>query len=273
MYHGVEPDAASTFAEQMELVSRHCNIVPLEVLLSRCTDDICRGEIALTFDDGLRNNRTVVYPILERFRIPATFFVCPGNITSGEWIWTYETLERLRQLSLAERISIAAIVSAHNSGVEELLDALKRLPYSTRLLAQTQIRSRTTHFRPNSDQHQRFDVMNWDELASLDPILITIGSHTMSHPNLTTLTREELDFEVQESQRVLEERLGRAIDYFCYPDGFHDNTAVECVRRVYRGAVTVSWGTLAGRADVYQRPRVPVDPADVPLLAWRLHSA
>jgi peptidoglycan/xylan/chitin deacetylase (PgdA/CDA1 family) len=273
MYHGVDSEAASAFAEQMEFVSRHCSIVPLELLLSRCTAGTCRNELALTFDDGLRNNCTVVYPILERLRLPATFFVCPGNITSGQWIWTYDTLERLQQLPLAERLSVADTISAPGPGADELLDVLKHLPYSTRLLAETEIRTRTTHFHPTPALRQRFDVMNWDELVSLDPSLITIGSHTMSHPNLTTLTREELAFEVQDSRRVLEERLARHIHYFCYPDGFHDNTAVDFVRRVYRGAVTVNWGTLGRRADLYQLPRVPADPADVALFAWRLHSA
>ena len=247
-------------------------LLPLEVLLSRCSARTCQNELALTFDDGLRNNRTVVYPILAKLNLPATFFVCPGNITSGEWIWTYDTLKCLQQLPLAERLSIADAVSAASPNPEELLDVLKRLPYSTRLVVETRIRTRTSNFRSSPVQRERFDLMSWDELASLDPSLITIGSHTMSHPNLTTLTHEELDFEVQESRRVLEDRLGRNIDYFCYPDGFHDKTVVESVRRVYRGAVTVSWGTLGSAADLYQLPRVPADPADVALFAWRLHS-
>jgi peptidoglycan/xylan/chitin deacetylase (PgdA/CDA1 family) len=273
MYHGVESDAAPAFAKQMEFVSRHCSIVPLDVLLSGYAAGTSRNELALTFDDGLRNNRTVVYPILERLRLPATFFVCPGNISSGQWIWTYDTLERLQQLPLVERLSIAAAISAPNAGAEEFLGFLKLLPCSTRLVVQTQIRTRTIHYRSSPAQRERFDVMNWDEVASLDPALITIGSHTMSHPNLTTLTREELAFEVQESRRVLEERLGREINYFSYPDGFHDKTVVEFVRGVYRGAVTVRWGTLGYRDDLHQLPRIPADPADVPLFAWRLHSA
>ena len=39
-----------------------------------------RAQVALTFDDGLRNNVEVAYPLLHRLGLPATFFVCPGLI-------------------------------------------------------------------------------------------------------------------------------------------------------------------------------------------------
>jgi peptidoglycan/xylan/chitin deacetylase (PgdA/CDA1 family) len=35
------------------------------------------GELALTFDDGLRNQFELAYPALRRLGTPATFFVCP----------------------------------------------------------------------------------------------------------------------------------------------------------------------------------------------------
>jgi peptidoglycan/xylan/chitin deacetylase (PgdA/CDA1 family) len=115
--------------------------------------------------------------------------------------------------------------------------------------------------------------MTWEELVALNPGLITIGSHTMSHPILTALSPEEIAFEIQESRRVLETRLNRQVAYFCYPNGEHDARAVELVRASYRGAVVISEGALRRYDDPYRLPRIPVDPRDVPRLAWCLHSA
>jgi peptidoglycan/xylan/chitin deacetylase (PgdA/CDA1 family) len=62
--------------------------------------------------------------------------------------------------------------------------------------------------------------MSWDTLKKLceDP-LFTVGSHTVSHPDLTTIGPEDVDLELTQAKNDLESHLGRTIDYFAYPDG------------------------------------------------------
>src|SRR5207248_3345103 len=55
-----------------------------------------RRRAAMVFDDGLRSNVRVAYPILRALGIPATFFVCPGLIEERRWLWTHEARRRLR---------------------------------------------------------------------------------------------------------------------------------------------------------------------------------
>ena len=65
--------------------------------------------------------------------------------------------------------------------------------------------------------------MTWDELKTLakDP-LVTIGSHTVTHPDLPTLDSFRQQEELTKSKADLEERLGTKIEFFAYPEGKND---------------------------------------------------
>lgn len=267
-FHGVNPDGAKVFASQIEYLAEHFDLVPLDAVLEqlRAQASPARRRIALTFDDGLRNNYTVVYPILKRLGVPATYFVCPGLVENGRWLWNHDARERLRALTPAQREAIAS----PEREVEEILEWMKTLDPVRRGGVEDAIRSATPGFEPTPLQRERFDVMRWEDLAALDPGLITIGSHTVSHQILTTLDQAALDFEIQESRRWLERRLGRAVEHFCYPCGAYNPAVLGRVRECYRSAVaTTEAGVVAGD-DRHCLPRIPASD-NLPLLAWRLH--
>ena len=70
-----------------------------------------------------------------------------------------------------------------------------------------------------------------------------IGSHTLSHPLLTRLSREQAREEIQASRRKLEDLFGRTIPHFCYPYGDCDDHIRELVREAgYTTACTTDWG-------------------------------
>jgi peptidoglycan/xylan/chitin deacetylase (PgdA/CDA1 family) len=114
--------------------------------------------------------------------------------------------------------------------------------------------------------------MDWDDLRSLDCNLITVGSHTLSHPILTTLSADEIESEILESRQCLEQRLERKADFFCYPNGAYDKRAYQLVQKTYRAAVTTESGVIDGSQglDVHRLPRIP-SAESAALTAWRLH--
>lgn len=84
--------------------------------------------------------------------------------------------------------------------------------------------------------------MTWDEVQEMaaDP-LITIASHSISHPrDLTQLETAEMEREVKASKQALEEKLGRPIHYFTYPEGHYNEAVAEAVEAAgYRAALTM----------------------------------
>ncbi|MEZ0326332.1 MAG: polysaccharide deacetylase family protein [Fimbriimonas sp.] len=69
--------------------------------------------------------------------------------------------------------------------------------------------------------HPKMDWKTLKELAK-DP-LVTIGGHTISHPDdITLLPLDQQMKELQESKAELEKQLGKPVPYFAYPNGKND---------------------------------------------------
>jgi peptidoglycan/xylan/chitin deacetylase (PgdA/CDA1 family) len=274
MYHGISGKDTDLFADQLSYLATNFRIVSLARMLDRISDQTAASaeEIVLTFDDGLRNNLTQVYPLLKKFNAPATFFVCPGLITCGKWLWNHEARCRLQTLGQIRLKELARHLSAPSHSVEGLISWMKTLPFQERRRAEEFIGVASRRFRPSVTQHAAYDMMSWNELRSLDSDLISIGSHSYSHPILTTLHNDQLEFELRESRRQLEEKLDRPVPYFCYPNGACDSRVHAAAQKFYSAAVSTQSGTVRSdqSLDPHRLPRIPTANTTA-LLAWRLH--
>lgn len=72
--------------------------------------------------------------------------------------------------------------------------------------------------------------LTWEQLKEMaaNP-LITISSHSVTHRVMTGLSDAEIQFELQESKRILESQLGVPIRYFTYPEGKYDAKVVAAL--------------------------------------------
>ncbi|HKP16909.1 MAG TPA: polysaccharide deacetylase family protein [Gaiellaceae bacterium] len=77
---------------------------------------------------------------------------------------------------------------------------------------------------------EQLETMTWGELRELALRGVEIGSHTVSHPHLPTLTRAEIRRELVESRRRIEDELGRPCRALAYPYGEHDARCREEAR-------------------------------------------
>ncbi len=89
-----------------------------------------------------------------------------------------------------------------------------------------------------------------------------LASHTLTHPDLTTLDDAALTHEVASSRKVLRARFGVPIGFFCYPSGRFDDRVIRAVRRAgYLGATTTIEG-LARPRQPYELRRIRVSAGD-----------
>jgi peptidoglycan/xylan/chitin deacetylase (PgdA/CDA1 family) len=257
MYHGTPERDAAGLARQLRAVAFFFDVVPLQQLCNSPRGR--RRRVALTFDDGLRTNVTVAYPILRSLGLTATFFVCPGLIERGAWLWNHEARQRLRSLGAEARAALAKTLSAPAEPQPFVL-WMKTLKLAERRRVEEEIRAATPHFEPTPRQREDFDLAGWDELRRLDPRVVTFGSHSMTHPILTSLSGDEVEVEIAGSRAALEAELGRPVVDFCYPNGAFDENVLATARRVYGRAVAVDEGSLRGDSDPHRLPRLAVQP-------------
>ena len=246
----------------------------------RAMDELLEHESArssasmfLTFDDGLRNQLDVAYPILQELEIPATFYVCPDLIDARSWVWTYEIRHRIESMTSEMRLDLARDLYCPSADTDSLMARIRSLPLHARQDFHQQVRDSTRDFQPTLEQSRKFDLMDWAELSRLDPKVITIGSHTMGHAMVNTLTPEQAEHEIVESRRVLEKRLDREVVHFCYPNGLLGPTAEYFVRSTYATATTTAGYCLPREGtDPYRLPRLGAESSSDRML-WRLHRA
>jgi peptidoglycan/xylan/chitin deacetylase (PgdA/CDA1 family) len=89
-----------------------------------------------------------------------------------------------------------------------------------------------------------------------------LASHSLTHPDLTTLDDAALIREVRASRTVLRSRFGVRVDFFCYPSGRFDERVIRAVRRAgYLGATTTVEG-FARPGEPYELRRIRVSAGD-----------
>jgi peptidoglycan/xylan/chitin deacetylase (PgdA/CDA1 family) len=91
-----------------------------------------------------------------------------------------------------------------------------------------------------------------------------VDSHTMTHPDLTTVSDAQLRTELVDSRKQLRARFGVPADFFAYPAGKYDAHVVAAVKAAgYKGATTTDPG-FGTRSDPFTLPRVRVNGSDTP---------
>lgn len=60
--------------------------------------------------------------------------------------------------------------------------------------------------------------MSWDELEEMRDVGFQIASHTHSHSELSQLSEEDIHYELSNSKKLLEKKLGIKVSTFAYPE-------------------------------------------------------
>ncbi len=90
-----------------------------------------------------------------------------------------------------------------------------------------------------------------------------IGSHTLNHPDLTTVDDATLRTELVDSRKLLAKKFSIPVDFFCYPSGMNDARVRAAVAAAgYKAATTVAPGIASKSDDPYALPRIRVNGTD-----------
>ncbi len=255
---GCAPISARAFAEQVKYLAAHYTLVPLSLLAGclRGGREIPPRLAAITIDDGYRDAYEIAFPILREHCAPATVFVVTEFVEGAVWLWTdkpryltaaaaareaeVEIAGRRLRLGLKDLASRAASARAVNA-------ALKTLPEEARDFAIERLAFDLNVKLPDRPPAE-YGAINWRQAREMADAGVEIGSHTLTHPILTSLSDDRLREEVGRSRARLQSALGRTVEAFCYPNGDYDLRAQREVARCgYRLAVTTETGLNNGR--------------------------
>jgi peptidoglycan/xylan/chitin deacetylase (PgdA/CDA1 family) len=108
------------------------------------------------------------------------------------------------------------------------------------------------------DDPQELATMTWEELRGLTERGVQVQSHGISHEHLTRLGDEELQRELRDSKREIEDELGRPCSELAYPYGEHDERVRAAARAARYERAFALWkrsrdSYSAPRLDLYRR--------------------
>lgn len=239
-------------------------VLPLDEAAQRLqAGTLPRRALAITFDDGYADNRTIAAEVLRRHRLPCTFFVATGFLDGGR-MWNDTLIETVRHcagdaLDLTDlmpdigRVALAGI-EARRAAVGRLVMAAKYLPPAQRQQLVDAVAARAGVVPP-SDL-----MMRSEQVLELHRMGMQIGAHTVSHPILARLPREQARAEIVQSKHALEAIIGAPVGLFAYPNGKPgEDYAPESVALAreagFAAAVSTQHGVSDRRTDLFQLRR------------------
>ena len=179
-----------------------------------------RPYIAFTFDDGYRDNLTYGLPFFERNNIPFAVFITTDFINRHPAFNYPFILERIIAnndvLQIDDKTYECNTIEQKNVIFCHLKEKVLSLPYTTFEESFRQMFSK--YIKPEYFEDL---TMTWDEVKQLAATpLCTIGSHTVTHCRLSNLTKEEVEYELNESKRQIEIKIGKEVKYISFPFGW-----------------------------------------------------
>lgn len=131
----------------------------------------------------------------------------------------------------------------------------------------------TDSINDNRKMFKGKECLTWSEVRELYDQGITFGSHTVKHLELSNLSNKEVEYEIRQSKKVIEDNLGKTIDTFSYPFKFPEENRTFIKHLItllqqheYHHGISTRIGTTSKKDEIYFRKRIPINSGDDILL-------
>lgn len=251
------------FEQLLVLLCREFHVVSLQQLLEQPEGSDHRQRVAISFDDGWADTYSYAYPILQRYGVPATIFICPGLMAGDAKVLPEERFARIWQWCASQGYLKFLLRDLRTWGLDGGVSLTrqtwsrlaKRLALNARMLMLSHLE--TAYGVPECKERK---FLTWDEVNIMRRGDISFGSHTLSHSTLTSEQYPSLGEELRRSRETIEFRLQEEIRLLAYPNGAYDARVIEAARQAgYSHCFTTELGNFSREANPFAIPRVGID--------------
>ncbi len=222
------------FSAHIEFLVKEYNLISMSTLVSAIkdgnVDKLPKKSLVLTFDDGHIGNKEL-FPTIARHKIPCLIYIVSGIFDTNKKFWWkapgLTSLEVACLKKMSEQEKNAWLLKQKEFNVDQ-------------------------EFETNSS-------LSLDDVRAFIELGGEIGSHTVSHPILTSCKPDVVHREIFYSKFMLEEKLGFEVKHFCFPNGSYEESNLEMVKDAgYISARTTNPGWVGPHTSTFCLPTMGI---------------
>ncbi len=266
------------FNREIRFLKNNFDVVPLDQVVNRLKSGkkFKKPTVAITVDDGFKDNYDLLFPILRKYKVNVTIFLTTGVIGTEKRLWVGR-LEKKFLETVRKEIRLDGIFKGVNfdiSSIEkkrkvylQVVSRLKNIDTSERDRYLQMIEKKL-----GTPQYDTPTMLNWDEIREMHEANIHFGAHTVNHPILTNVSLDEAKKEILDSKIKIEQELGQPIRHFAFPNGrerdFNEELRQYCKDIGFESVSSCTYGYNDRQEDIYSLKRIG---SEVPISLYALN--
>lgn len=153
-----------------------------------------------------------------------------------------------------------ALALTFDDGFENFYDeaypVLKEFGYPATVFLVTDFCGRDNQWPSQPAGIPQLSLLNWEQIRQMSKDSIEFGSHTMSHPDLSTLPLQEAENEIIGSKQAIKQHVKNEVFSFAYPYGKKNPESKSVVVREFRYACSTEMNFVTEDSDLHALPRI-----------------
>ncbi|MBL8858469.1 MAG: polysaccharide deacetylase family protein [Planctomycetes bacterium] len=275
---GLPPDMTIQAAKLQAILAwlaRRYDVVTVGVGVERLEQAGKRSLVALSMDDGYKDNRTHLLPLLKSVGVSATIYLETKPLDARVPNWSHKffaILDRMGPADFVLRFTEISTDTRSNILMNQLVSHGEVTSYHVKRMLKYEVpaveRSRAIDVmfaECELDERELTErlYMTWDDARALRDAGIELGGHTVNHEILSRLDAAGARAEIEGSRLAITRELGAAPESFAYPFGrawdWNDETVRVARESGWKSAVTTNAGTNQRGGDVLRLKRIMID--------------
>jgi len=255
-----------TFEQHLKFYRKYFNVISLDDYYQKKFNND-QFNICITFDDGFANNYKYVLPLLEKYKVPATFFITAISATGYDILWN-------DFLSIASKYGPQKIVfkaeSYYKDHYNKYISTGNGISLAERLrsggfdekVEMMRILYPLTPFKTNKQDEDYWLQMTNEQIKELSASpFASIGAHGYYHNDLVRTNLNDAAEELILSKQYLESIIEKPVTSFAFPYGSYTPEVIEAAKNAgYKQLLATDFQYQQDHDDATMRERFTVNP-------------
>lgn len=261
------------FRKQLKIIKNSNQVISMDdvVKMYDSSNHSKENLVAITFDDGFKNNFEIAAPILDDFNFKATFYITSGLIGTNKLFWV-DQLENSINHYKKSNFKIVLNDEIFDFKTKTKFNKINALNFIKKYCKQIENteKNRVVEYVNNLCEGETFktknisnyEIMNWKDIKKINQEKnFIIGGHSLKHDLFSKIeTESQLKQDIETSIELIQNKIGHKTTHYSYPEGqsihFNKKTIKILKGNGIRCCPTAIDGTNDGSEDLFSLKRI-----------------